>query len=118
MEIFKTFTFDAAHKLPNLPKDHKCSRLHGHTFVIEIHVKDKMNSQMGWVIDFHEIVDIVKPIVDQLDHQYLNEIDGLDNPTSENIAKWLWFRIFKKLPILKKIVVKESPYSGVCFTGD
>ena len=118
MEIYKIFTFDAAHRLPNLPDDHKCSRLHGHTFIAEIYVKGRIDYKMGWIIDFHDIVHLVKPIVDQLDHCYLNEIGGLENPTSENIAKWLWEKIIQKLPILSKIIVKESPQSGVCYSGE
>ncbi len=80
-------------------------------------MRDKTDINLGWVVDFHEIKNIVDPIIDELDHNYLNEIEGLDNPTSENIAKWLWERIYKSLNILSKIVVQESPNSGAVYLG-
>jgi 6-pyruvoyltetrahydropterin/6-carboxytetrahydropterin synthase len=118
VEIYKVFTFDAAHQLPNLPDDHKCKRLHGHTFKVQVYVNDQLDDKMGWVIDFYDIKDVVSPIIDQLDHRYLNEIKGLENPTSENISKWLWAKIAPTLPILSQIIVQESPNSGVCYKGD
>jgi len=118
LEIYKVFTFDAAHNLPNLPQSHKCRRLHGHTFKVSIYVKDKIDAKMGWVIDYNDIVGLVNPIIDQLDHRYLNDIEGLENPTSENIGKWLWLKIFPTLPILTKIIVQESPNSGACYQGE
>jgi len=118
MEIFRTFTFDAAHRLPNLPELHKCRRLHGHTFKVQVYVDGKVVENYNWVIDFSDIVKIVTPIIDQLDHNYLNDIDGLENPTSENIAKWLWEKIKPVLSILSKIVVQESPNSGAIYQGE
>jgi len=117
MEIFKAFTFDAAHRLPNLPKTHKCSRLHGHTFRVEIHVNGSLLDGYDWVIDFSDIVEIVHPVIEELDHNYLNDIVGLENPTSENIGKWLWARLKPSLPILAKIIVQESPNSGAVYQG-
>ena len=117
MEIFRAFTFDAAHRLPNLPVSHKCSNLHGHTFRVEIHVGSELVPNYDWVIDFGEIKGLIEPIIEELDHHYLNEIPGLENPTSENICKWLWHRIQPDLPILTKIVVQESPYSGAVYEG-
>ena len=88
--ISKEFRFEAAHRLPNVPPDHKCSRLHGHSFLVTIRVDGMVDESVGWVVDFALISKAMRPIIDQLDHQYLNEIPGLDNPTSENIAKWIW----------------------------
>jgi 6-pyruvoyltetrahydropterin/6-carboxytetrahydropterin synthase len=118
MEIFTCFTFDSAHKLPKVPKEHKCGRLHGHTFNIQVHVSGPIDPKSGWVVDFGDLKALVNPLVDQLDHNYLNEIKGLENPTSENIARWLWERIKPKLPILTKIVVQESPRSGASYQGE
>src|SRR5205814_10325639 len=88
IDVFKEFTFEAAHRLPNVAPDHKCARLHGHSFRVELHVRGPIDSAMGWVVDFADIKRAFKPIEDQLDHRYLNEVEGLDNPTSENLAKW------------------------------
>jgi 6-pyruvoyltetrahydropterin/6-carboxytetrahydropterin synthase len=118
MEIFKVFKFDAAHRLPNVEQGHKCFRLHGHSFRVEIHIRGSVNPRSGWVMDFADIAEAFKPLHDQLDHKYLNDIDGLDNPTSENIAKWIWKHLHSALPQLSKIVVQESPESGCIYRGD
>jgi 6-pyruvoyltetrahydropterin/6-carboxytetrahydropterin synthase len=118
MEIFKVFKFDAAHRLPNVREGHKCSELHGHSFRVEIHIKGEVDPHCGWVIDFADIDAAFKPLDDQLDHKYLNEIEGLSNPTSENIAKWIWKNIHLKLPQLSKVVVQESPESGCVYRGE
>jgi len=118
MNIFRAFTFDSAHRLPCVPEGHKCSQLHGHTFRVEIHVDDQLDSNRGWVIDFSDISKTVDPIISQLDHKYLNDIEGLENPTSENIAKWIWEKIKPNMQILSKIVVQESPNSGAVYQGE
>ncbi len=118
MEIFKLFTIEAAHRLPNLPAEHKCSRLHGHSFQIEVHVEGDVSPHTGWVMDFAEISKAFKPIFTTLDHHYLNEIEGLENPTSENLAKWLWQRLKPELPLLSSIVVRETCTSGCIYKGD
>lgn len=118
MEIFKEFTFEAAHRLPHLPPDHKCSRLHGHSFHVRICVSGPVEKHTGWVMDFGEIKAICKPVIDELDHQYLNEIEGLENPTSERIAEWLWRRIRPLLPQLSAIEVRETCTSGCRYRGD
>jgi len=118
MEIFKIFKFDAAHCLPNVGQGHKCSQLHGHSFRVEIHIKGAVDPHSGWVMDFADIAQAFQPLYDQLDHKYLNDIDGLDNPTSENIAKWIWQRMKSSLPQLSKIVVQESTESGCIYTGE
>src|SRR5438034_11779503 len=90
MELHKVFTFEAAHRLPNVPPGHKCGRLHGHSFRVTVYASGPVGKSTGWVIDFADIAAAMKPLIGQLDHYYLNEIEGLDNPTSENIAKWIW----------------------------
>lgn len=118
MEIFHVFKFDAAHKLPNVPLEHKCSRLHGHTFNVEIHVSGNVESYSGWIIDFSDIKKTFEPILEEIDHNYLNNVEGLDNPTCENIAKWIWIRLKPRLSSLTKVVVKENSDSGVIYQGE
>lgn len=118
MDIFKVFRIDAAHRLPNAPEGHKCAQMHGHSFRIEIHVRGPVDPRLGWVIDFTDIVKAFNPLYDQLDHQCLNEIQGLENPTSENIAKWIWKRLLPTMPSLNKIIVQETPESGVVYKGE
>jgi 6-pyruvoyltetrahydropterin/6-carboxytetrahydropterin synthase len=118
MEIFKEFTFEAAHRLPNVPEGHKCARLHGHSFKVAIHVEGTVDPDTGWVMDFGDIKSAFKPLYDRLDHYYLNEIEGLENPTSENLAKWIWQRLKPDLPALSKIVVNETCTSGCVYRGE
>lgn len=118
MELFKEFTFDAAHYLPNVPDGHKCGRLHGHTFCVSIHIDGPMDKEMGWVIDFGDIKKAFKPLLERLDHHFLNEVDGLGNPTSENLAIWIWDRLQPNLPLVSKIEVRETCNSGCVYRGD
>jgi len=118
MEIFKEFTFEAAHRLPRVPPGHKCGRLHGHSFKIEVHVKGAVGADTGWVLDFADVKSVVAPIIEQLDHYYLNEVEGLENPTSENLARWLWRRVRPQLPGLSRLVVRETCTSGCTYTGE
>lgn len=119
MEIFKEFVFEAAHRLPNVPEDHKCYRLHGHSFRVEIHVRGPVGHETGWVQDFGIIKEAFKPYYDQLDHHYLNEdVEGLENPTSENIARWIWDRVQPALPLLSKVIVRETCTSGCSYEGE
>lgn len=117
MEIFKEFTFEAAHRLPNLPPEHKCSRLHGHSFRVRVCVAGPVDEGAGWVMDFGDIKAACKPVIDELDHRYLNEIPGLENPTSERIAIWLWNRLRPLLPQLSAIEVRETCTAGCRYTG-
>ena len=116
MIIYKDFTFEAAHKLPLVPETHKCSKLHGHSFKVKISVEDEL-SDLGWVIDYADIKSACEPLIEILDHSYLNEVQGLDNPTSENIARWLWDVIKPKLTILSEIEVKETCNTGCIYRG-
>jgi 6-pyruvoyltetrahydropterin/6-carboxytetrahydropterin synthase len=118
MEIFKEFGFEAAHRLPNVPEGHKCARLHGHSFRVEIHVAGPVDTNAGWVMDFAEVKAAFRPFYDQLDHRYLNEVEGLENPTSENIARWIWARMKPILPGLSRIVVRETCTSGCTYRGE
>ena len=117
MDIFKEFTVEAAHRLPNVPPGHKCARLHGHSFRIEVHVRGPIGPETGWVIDFADVKSAFQPLFDRLDHYYLNEIDGLENPTSENLAIWIWDRVQPVLPLLSKIVVRETCTTGCVYEG-
>lgn len=118
MDIYKEFTIEAAHLLPNLPDGHKCKRLHGHSFRIEIHISGKVDPQLGWVMDFSDISKKFQPVFEILDHHYLNEIDGLENPTSENLARWIWNKLKSDLPDLSKIIIKETCTSGCVYSGE
>lgn len=116
-QIFKEFTFEAAHRLPFVPADHKCHRLHGHSFRVEVHVGGEVDASTGWIVDFADIKTAFKPLYNQLDHNYLNEIDGLENPTSENLAVWIWDRLEEMLPGLSRIIVRETCTSGCIYSG-
>ncbi len=117
MDVFKEINFESAHLLPNVPAGHKCGRLHGHSFRARIHVSGPVDAQSGWVMDFADIKKVCAPIVEQLDHHYLNDIEGLENPTSENIAKWLWEQLKPKLALLYKIELHETCTAGCVFYG-
>lgn len=117
MEIHKTFRFEAAHRLPNLPPEHKCSRLHGHSFTVQVHVAGDVDPELGWVMDFADIGEAFQPILDVLDHNFLNEIEGLHNPTSEVLARWIWDRLLPSLPQLSRVVVQETCSSGCEYRG-
>lgn len=117
MLLFKEVTFDAAHYLPLLPEGHKCRDMHGHTYRLRIWLNGKPN-EMGWVMDFAEIKRILSPVVDQLDHKILNKVDGLENPTCELVAVWIWNKLKPLLPILDKVELHETPSSGVIYEGD
>lgn len=117
MNIFRAFTVEAAHRLPNVPAGHKCARLHGHSFRIELHLTGSVDEHRGWVMDFADVRAAFQPTFDVLDHHYLNEIPGLENPTSENLARWIWQRLKPQLPLLSKVVVHETCTSGCSYEG-
>jgi 6-pyruvoyltetrahydropterin/6-carboxytetrahydropterin synthase len=117
-ELFKEFTFEAAHQLPNLPPEHKCSRLHGHSFRVTIHVEGPVDEHLGWVMDFADIKAAFKPLEEQLDHHFLNEIEGLKNPTSEVLAKWIWDHLKLDLDQLTAVTVCETCTAGCTYRGE
>jgi len=118
MDVFRVFQIEAAHSLPNVPASHKCARLHGHSFRIEIHVSGEPGDRTGWVMDFADLKAAFQPIFDQLDHRCLNDIEGLENPTSENLARWIWDKLKPGLGVLHKVVVQETCNAGCVYYGD
>lgn len=118
MEVFKTFTFEAAHSLPNVPPDHKCARLHGHSFRVDVYVRGIVDERAGWVMDFADIRRAFQPLHEQLDHHHLNDVEGLKNPTSENLARWIWTRLRPSLPGLSQVIVHETCSAGSVYRGE
>ncbi len=118
MDIYKEFTIEAAHRLPNVPSGHKCARLHGHSFKIRLVLSGEVAEPAGWVMDFAEVKTAFAPIYDQLDHHYLNDIPGLENPTSENLARWVWQKLKPSLAALSAVEIKETCTSGCIYRGD
>jgi 6-pyruvoyltetrahydropterin/6-carboxytetrahydropterin synthase len=117
MIVWKEFGFEAAHFLPNVAPDHKCRRLHGHSYSVRIEVEGDLSPEEGWVIDFGDLKTAVQPLIDRLDHRYLNDIEGLENPTTELLAKWIWTELFPAVPQLARVMVSETSTSGVMFDG-
>ncbi len=118
MDIFDTFTFEAAHRLPNTPEGHKCRNLHGHSFRVSLTVSGPVDPETGWVIDFADIEGAFAPLLERLDHTYLNEVEGLENPTSENIARWIWRRLKPALPGLSRVKLWETCNAGCVYGGE
>ena len=118
MEIFKEFTFEAAHRLPHVPEGHKCARLHGHSYQVAVHVRGAVDPASGWIADFADVKRAFQPIHDQLDHHYLNEIDGLSNPTTEILARWIWQRLKPAVPGLSRLVIRETCTAGCVYQGE
>jgi 6-pyruvoyltetrahydropterin/6-carboxytetrahydropterin synthase len=118
VRLSKTFRFEAAHDLPTFPEGHKCRRLHGHSFRFDVVVEGEVAEERGYLIDYGEIKRVAEPIVRRLDHYYLNEVPGLGNPTSENLARWLWEALKPALPMLALIVVHETCTSTCEYRGE
>jgi 6-pyruvoyltetrahydropterin/6-carboxytetrahydropterin synthase len=118
MEIFREFTFEAAHRLPNVPEGHKCARLHGHSYKVIVHVEAPVDPESGWVMDFGDLKKAFKPLEARLDHYYLNDIEGLENPTSEVLARWIWERLKPTLSDLSALTVRETCTSGCTYRGE
>ncbi len=117
VRLSKSFRFEAAHDLPTFPPDHKCHRLHGHSFRFDVVVEGEVDPAKGYLIDYGDIKKVVDPLVRRLDHYYLNEIEGLSNPTSENVARWLWDRLKPLLPQLSSLIVHETCTSTCEYRG-
>ena len=108
VRLVKEYRFEAAHRLPHVPEGHKCARLHGHSFKVEVSLEGPVDERSGWFIDYAELDEHWQPIYDKLDHRYLNEVVGLDNPTSENLARWLWEELKPRLPALSRVTLFET----------
>jgi len=117
VDVFKEFTFEAAHRLPNVPPGHKCSRLHGHSFHVRLTLSGDLDPTYGWLMDFSDIKQSFKPVYERLDHHYLNDIPGLENPTSENLAIWIWNEVKPHLPQLSAVEIRETCTSGCIYRG-
>ena len=118
MRLYKDFSFEAAHRLPNVPAGHKCARLHGHSFLVRVTVDGPVGERTGWVMDFADLKVAFAPLHDRLDHRYLNEIAGLENPTSEVLARWIWHELQPTLPALTEIEVRETCTTGCIYRGE
>lgn len=117
MEVFKEFRFEAAHCLEHLPPNHKCRAIHGHSYRVRVFIGGAVGTESGWIVDFADIGRAVQPHIEQLDHALLNEIDGLDKPTTEHLATWLWARIAPELQGLNRLEIWETASSGCVYTG-
>jgi 6-pyruvoyltetrahydropterin/6-carboxytetrahydropterin synthase len=113
----RSYRFEAAHFLPKVPAGHKCARVHGHSYQVCVAIEGPVDDTRGWVVDFADIDDHAAPLVKLLDHQLLNEIDGLANPTSELLAAWWWDRLAGRLPGLAEVAVSETPSSRCVYRG-
>jgi 6-pyruvoyltetrahydropterin/6-carboxytetrahydropterin synthase len=117
MQIYKEFSFDSAHFLPNVPEGHKCKNMHGHTYRLKVVIEGEPDQHFGWIMDFKELKDALTPVIDQLDHKVINDIKGLENATAENITIWIWNQIKPVLPLLSRIELYETPTTGVIYSG-
>jgi 6-pyruvoyltetrahydropterin/6-carboxytetrahydropterin synthase len=117
VSLWKEFSFEAAHLLPNMPSGHKCARLHGHSFHLEIHIEGPVDPHTGMLVDYADIKQAFRPLEEQLDHRYLNDVPGLENPTSENVARWIWERLKPTLPQLTRLVLRETCTVGCIYDG-
>jgi len=118
VELSKDYTFEAAHRLPQVPPDHKCHRLHGHSYRIEVTIAGDVDEEMGWLQDFADITAVVEPLLKrELDHRTLNDVAGLENPTAERLCAWLWSRLEPRLPLLSAITVHETCTARCTYRG-
>ncbi len=118
MEIYKEFSFDSAHFLPNVPDGHKCKEMHGHTYRLKVFIRGGLDPTLGWIMDFKDLKNALLPVIEQLDHKLINNIKGLQNPTAENITVWIWQQIKPSLPLLSRIELYETPTTGVIYAGE
>ncbi|UVK76871.1 MAG: 6-carboxy-5,6,7,8-tetrahydropterin synthase [Sodalis sp. Fse] len=115
--LFKDFTFESAHRLHYVPLGHKCGRLHGHSFLVRIEINGEVDPHTGWIIDFADLETVCQSLLNQLDHHYLNDIPGLENPTSEMLAHWIWQKLKPQLPQLSGVTIKETCTTGCVYRG-
>ncbi|MFH1531749.1 MAG: 6-carboxytetrahydropterin synthase QueD [Pseudomonadota bacterium] len=117
VELTKRYHFEAAHALTRAPEGHRCRQVHGHTYEVEVTLKGPVEPETGWLVDYGDITQAVKPVIELLDHRFLNEVEGLSQPTSEHLCAWLWARIAPALPYLSEICVRETPTSQCRYRG-
>jgi 6-pyruvoyltetrahydropterin/6-carboxytetrahydropterin synthase len=117
VELSKEFSFEAAHRLPRVPPGHKCARLHGHSFRVEVKVEGEVDPETGWLVDYGVIAAAFSDLKEMLDHRYLNEVAGLENPTSEAIAAWIWERLAARVPGLSEVLVRETCTTSCRYRG-
>jgi 6-pyruvoyltetrahydropterin/6-carboxytetrahydropterin synthase len=118
MRISKRFRLEAAHRLPHVPPGHKCARLHGHSFQVEVEVVGPVGADLGWVMDYADLAAAFAPVHEALDHRYLNEVEGLENPTSEHLALWIWRRLAPVLPGLARVIIEETCTTRCVYEGE
>ena len=117
MRITQGFTFEAAHFLPRVPATHRCARMHGHSYKVELTLEGPVDPETGFIVDFFDVEAAFAPLLARLDHYCLNEVEGLENPSAENIAVWIWERTKPALPLLAQVRVYETPLSYADYTG-
>jgi 6-pyruvoyltetrahydropterin/6-carboxytetrahydropterin synthase len=105
--LSRDYRFEAAHFLPRVPAGHKCRAMHGHSYAVRVTIEGEPDPERGWVMDFAAMDEVVDPVVRRLDHQVLNELPGLENPTAELLAGWLWRELERSLPLVE-IEVAET----------
>ena len=118
VELRRTFQFEAAHRLPAVPEGHKCGRLHGHSFQVELVIEGECDPRLGWLMDYAELKERFRPVWERLDHHYLNDVPGLENPTSENVAVWIWRETKPRLPLLTAVIVAETCTARCVYRGE
>ena len=118
MDVCKTFSIEAARSLPHLPENHPCSKIHGHSFKITLMVSGPVDKDTGFVMDFGELETLFEPLRKKIDHSYLNDIEGLENPSSENLCKWIWKKLILSLPRLSQIEIRETDSTNCIYKGD
>ncbi len=116
--LVRSFRFESAHFLPKVPEGHKCARTHGHSYEVELTVEGEVDPELGWVLDFSVLSQHMAPLVAQVDHRLLNDLEGLDNPTTEVFVKWFWDRLKGKLPDLVEIAISETPSTRCIYRGE
>ena len=117
-ELTREFRFEAAHRLPKVPANHKCGRMHGHSYRVVLTVAGPVDAGTGWLVDFAEIARAFEPVQAALDHRTLNEVAGLENPTAELLAAWIWKFVRAALPSLAAVGVYETESSGCTYRGE
>lgn len=117
MELVADFHFEAAHRLPHVPPEHMCARMHGHSYTIRLSIAGPVDAHTGWVTDFADVANAFEPLRAQLDHHCLNDIPELSNPTSEHLACWIWTRLVSALPNLRAVEVREMQSLGCIYRG-